>query len=249
MKCEDAIELFSDLVCDSIEPPLAQSLQNHLSTCTDCRECLAAFQLVWTSLDDMPVVDPPQYFHENLMSRVNTAIDAAEAAEARTRFNWGTIFKPRTLAYAASIAALMLAGLGGLHATKAALDPIGSLIHMFKPAPVPSVVQLSTARAEWIPNEQGEGTLVVYLKAQPEVGGKPTSLNCVVNVPGELLMSNANTTTVANSESEASIRIPMKELPAQSSISVTLSPLAQSTAARSKTVPVTLMQAMPAPTQ
>ena len=250
MKCEDAIELFSDLVCDSIEPALGQSLQNHLSTCTDCRDCLASFQLVWNSLDDLPVVDPPQYFHENLMNRVNAAVDAAEAAEARKRLDWRAIFKPRTLAYAASIVALLLAGLGGLHASKAALDPIGSLIHLFEPAPAPTVMQLSTSRAEWIPNEQGEGTLVVYLKAQTEVDGKPASLKCVVNVPGELLTAGGvNTTTIANSESEASMRIPMKSIPAQTAISVTLSPVTDGAESRSKTEPVTLMQPTSTPVQ
>jgi hypothetical protein len=243
MKCEEAGELFSEYITCDIENALAVTLENHLAGCADCRQAVAGVKGVWSSLDEMEIVEPPLYFHENLMSRIYAAENSREEAEAtrRATFGWRKMFAPRSLAYAASLLAVLLAGIEGLHYSKATLDPIGSLIHLLKPVP-PHVVELSTSRAEWSPNGQGTGTLIVYLKAQPERDGKVSTLNCVVNLPADILLAGAKTDMVVNSDSETSISIPVKTVPAQSSISVTLSAKDNGQSAASKTEPVTLMQ-------
>ena len=73
----------------------------------------------------MEIAEPPPFFHENLMSRINAAENAREQSEAarRATFDWRKLFAPRAFAYAASLLALLLAGMGGLHYNKAALDP------------------------------------------------------------------------------------------------------------------------------
>jgi hypothetical protein len=243
MKCEEAGELFSEFISGDIEAALAVTLENHLSGCSGCRQAVADVKLVWSSLDDMEIVETPPYFHENLMSRIIAAENAREEAEAarRTTFDWRKMFQPRTLAYAASLLAVLLAGMGGLHVSKAALDPIGSLLHLFRSTP-PHTVELSTSRAEWSPNGQGTGALIVYLKAQPEPDGKTSTLKCVVNLPADILTAGTKTDVIVTSDSETSISIPVKTLPAQSSISVTLSSDENGQSAASKTEPVTLMQ-------
>jgi hypothetical protein len=243
MKCEEAGELFSEYISGDMEAALSVSVGNHLAGCSECREAVAGLREIWGSLDGMELVEPPPYFHENLMSRINAAENAREEAEAarNSTFNWRKMFAPRTFAYAASLLLVLLAGMGGLHYNKAALDPIGSLIHLLKPASA-HVVELSTSRAEWSPNAQGTGTLIVYLKAQPEADGKTSTLNCVVNLPAVILMPGAKTDLNVTSDSEASISIPVKTLPAQSSISVTLSAKENGQLVASKTEPITLMQ-------
>ncbi len=243
MKCLEAGDLFSDYISGDIETALAVTLDNHFAVCSDCREAVTGMKSIWSSLDEMALVEPPLYFHENLMSRINAAENAREeaAASGKSTFDWRKMFAPRSFAYAASVLALIMAGMGGLHYSKAALDPIGSILHVLKPAPV-HVVELSTSRAEWAPNGQGTGTLIVYLKAQPDTEGKLSTLNCVVNLPADILTVGTKTDLVVTSESEASISIPVKTLPAQSSISVTLSAIENGQSIASKTEPVTLMQ-------
>jgi len=243
MKCEEAGELFSEYISGDIEAALAIPLENHLSGCSNCRLAVEGVRAVWSSLDEMEIVEPPLYFHENLMSRIYAAENLREEAEAARRgtFDLRRIFAPRTLAYAASLLVVLLAGMGGLHFSRAALDPIGSLLRMLRPLPT-HVIELSSSRAEWSPNGQGTGELIVYLKAQPETDGKMSTLNCVVNLPADVLMPGAKTDLTVTSESEGSISIPVKALPSQSSISVTLSAKDDGQPVVSKTEPVTLMQ-------
>jgi hypothetical protein len=66
----------------------------------------------------------------------------------------------------------------------------------------------------------------------------------VVNLPADILTTTAKTDLVVTSDSEASISIPVKTVPAQSSISVTLSAAENDQSGASKTEPVTLMQAI-----
>lgn len=244
MKCEDAKELFSEYVSGDIETALAVSLENHITGCSECRCSVSSLKSIWSSLDEMTAIEPPQYFHENLMSRIHEAVSAEEAARAKRHasWDWRALLHPRPLAYAASFLAIVLAGMGGLHHSKASLDPIGSVLRLFHPVPA-NTVELSTSRAEWSPNAQGGGTLIVYLKARPESDGSSSGLNCVVNVPADLVLPGSTTEAHVTSETETSINIPLKSVPAQSSISVTLSSVVNGQAIASKTEPVTLMQA------
>src|SRR5579859_4791453 len=103
MKCEDVRELLSDYVSDGMDSALAVSVENHMAGCAGCRQEAAGLKTIWQSLNELAVVETPQYFHENLMTRVNAAINSQEEAVARRRsaWDWRALFKPRALAYAA----------------------------------------------------------------------------------------------------------------------------------------------------
>jgi len=244
MKCEDAKELFSEFVSGDIEAALAVSLENHLSGCTDCSQCVGELRAVWSSLDQLEIVEPPQFFHENMMSRINAAIDSAEEAEARRRaaWDWRSLFKPRTLAYAASVLVVLLAGMGGLHYNKASLDPLGSLIRLFKPAPG-HILELTSSHAEWAPNSQGTGSLIVYLKAQGTADNKVNKLKCTINLPSGTIPPGTKAEMVISSESVNTIAIPMRSKPSASEVFVTLRSVdGDGDSSASKTVAVTMME-------
>ena len=112
MQCQQARELFSDYVAESMENALAVSLENHLGTCGACREEVAGLRRVWSALEQAPLIEPPMFLHENIMHRLDAARAEAEEAAARKRavWDWRALFRPRALAYGAAAIVLMLAG-------------------------------------------------------------------------------------------------------------------------------------------
>jgi hypothetical protein len=164
MQCDHAQELFSDYVTGEIDRALTVSIENHLSVCKDCRETVEDLRRAWAMLDQMPVVEPPPQFHANLMSRLAEAQVQAEVARPSAGWDWRTLFRPRALAFAATILILLMASAEVVQTQRAALGPLGWVMNLFRPAPN----LLQTARAEWIPDPMtGGGVLTVYLKAKP----------------------------------------------------------------------------------
>jgi len=219
------------------------SFENHIATCPECSAMVSEIRTIWTSLDTLPVIDQP----ESLVGRINAALDEQEAEETKQTFSrWRSLASARSLAYAASIAAIAMLGMGGLHVTRASLDPLGSIIKLLHPAPAITVA-LGVSRAEWTPNEQGSGTLTVHLKAQPESDGRIAHVHCVVNVPAEDLQTSAATDADIASDTETSITIPLKTPPTASAISVTISAPPGLGSTLTKTEPVTMMEPIAPP--
>lgn len=235
MKCDDANELFSDYVSGNMEAALTVSLENHLASCAQCRETVATLRQVWETLDHMPAVEPPPFFHENMMSRIAAETTRAEATRRNLVWDWRALFRPRTLAYAAALVVLLFLGMEGLHATRASLDPLGSMLHMLQPAPAP-VMELHTAHAEWSPNIEGGGVLTVHLQAQPGQDGQSSTLACTINLPGGVLAPNVKTEAAVSSDKETILYIPTTGKPNVGNITVTLS-----SEGHKATVPLTLM--------
>src|SRR5207249_2865447 len=123
---------------------------NHLAACKGCRETVEDLRQAWAMLDQMPVVEPPPLFHANLMSRLTEEQGEAEAAAKRPAvgWDWRGLFRPRALAFAATILVLLMAGAEVVQTQRAALGPLGWVVSLFRPAPAP----LQTARAEWVPD-------------------------------------------------------------------------------------------------
>ncbi len=167
MKCVYAQELFSDYIAQTMESALTVSLENHLADCAACREELAGLRHVWAALDQAPRVEPPAFFHERLMSHVEVAQAAAEAAaRKRALWDWRLLFRPRALAFGAAAAVLLLACADAVQTRPATLNPLGYLIRLVRPIPATSPsLEAQVTRAEWISNPEGGGTLTVHLKA------------------------------------------------------------------------------------
>ncbi|HZP81380.1 MAG TPA: zf-HC2 domain-containing protein [Chthonomonadaceae bacterium] len=175
MQCQQARELFSDYVAESMENALAVSLENHLAVCTACREEVAGLRRVWAALEQAPLIEPPMFLHENIMHRLDAARAEAEEAAARKRavWDWRALFRPRALAYGAAAVVLMLAGVEAVQTQRASLGPVGWVIQRFvHPAEAETAVTLQATRAEWMPGTEGGGTLVVHLRpASPVAPG------------------------------------------------------------------------------
>lgn len=186
MNCQTAQEHFSDYISRDLDRAMTLSVENHLQTCERCREEVAALRQTWDSLSELPRVELPLYFHENLMGRI--AVEEAQAEEQsaarRALWDWRALFRPRSLAYGAAALVLLLTLTQVVPGVRAVLDPIGWVVQLFRPAsppPAPAV------QADWSPAPQGRlstgGTLTVRL--QPAKETPNSGLKYTLSVPGE----------------------------------------------------------------
>lgn len=244
MQCQQAQELFSDHLAGQLDPALNVSLENHERSCAKCRAELAGMRRVWSELDALPSVEPPAFFHDNLMHRIRIEQDKLDEAAQRKRFswNWRALFQPRSPVFAVGLLLLALLGMGGLHAQRASLDPIGAILRLLNPATkAPNALPaLQSARAEWHPNGQGGGTLTVYVQAQTGVDVSVNALNYSVAGRKRVVPQNDQALPAAH---ETTLSIPLDARPS-SDITLTLSASGDTKA----TVPVTLMEPVSAPT-
>ena len=230
MQCQFAQELFSDHLSDTLDRAQKVSLDNHLAACPGCREQIAGLRDVWASLETLPVVEPPKFFHENIMDRI--AVEAAKEQEAKQAaksagFDWRSLFRARSLAMGMAAIVLLLGSVEAVQTQRGSLGPIGaiaqSVMSLFaKPAPPASPAPLSLQKAEtaWTPeNENGGGSLKVTLRANSLADGGRNELSFTVLQAGNPapLASGIVTSTA---DKTAAIALP--NLPAPDSLSVTL---------------------------
>jgi len=166
MQCHHARELFSDYVGEEIESALAVSLENHLAACESCREDVAGLRRVWASLEQAPLVEPPRLFHANLMGRVDTLRAEEEEAAARKRAmrDWRSLFRPRTLAFGAAAAVLLLACFEMTQQRQNRAAEIGVLPTIEQH--LPAVVRVQQVGSVWTARPDGSGTLLVRMRSE-----------------------------------------------------------------------------------
>jgi hypothetical protein len=239
MQCKQAQELFSDHLAGQLDPALNVTLENHVRACETCRAEIAGLRRIWSSLDALPTVEPPPFFHDNLMHRINMEQDKAAEAAQRSGWNWRAIFQPRSPVFAAALLIIALLGMGELHVQHASLDPIGAIWRLLSPPKAPAVPGLETARAEWHPNGQGGGTLTLYLQAQPGTTVSVDSVNYRVALKKHTV-TESDLSVTADHETTASISLDSRPT---SDLTLTVR-----NAGGSATLPVTLMEPIPAPT-
>lgn len=243
MQCKQAQELFSDYIAGQLDPALNVSLENHARSCETCSAEIAGMRRVWASLEALPGVEPPAFFHENLMHRIEVEQDKAiEAAQRqRTGWNWRALFLPRSPVFAgAALALLALVGMGGLHVQHASLDPLGAVWHLLSPGKtLPAAPALQTARAEWHPNGQGGGTLTLYLQAQP---GSPVHVDALNYHAGLQKRVVAQSDLSVPADHETTVSIPLDTRPT-SGLTLTL----RGPGIGAAIVPVTLMEPVSGP--
>ncbi len=244
MQCKQAQELFSDHVAGHLDRALSVSLDNHIGSCAGCRAEVLGLRRVWTSLEALPSVEPPAFFHDNLMHRIGMEQDKVVEAAQRQRagWNWRALFLPRSPVFAgAAVLVLALLGMGGLHIQHASLDPLGALWRLVSPASHMNAAPpaLQTARAQWHPNGLGGGTLTVYAQALPGAAVSVKALNYQVGDRKRIAVQND---VSISSDHETTLEISMVARPA-AAMTLTLSAPGADTA----TVPVTLMEPVSAP--
>ena len=238
MQCSQAQELFSDHLAGQLDSALNVSLENHERSCEKCRAELAGLRRVWSALDALPSVEPPSFFHENLMHRIS--IEQAKVEEAaqlrRSGWNWRALFQPRSPVFAGGMLLLVaLLGMGGLHVQHASLDPLGAVWRLLSSRNNASgtAPALQTARAEWHPNGQGGGTLTIYAQAQ---SGVPVSISALNYRTGSQKHVAPQNDVAISADHETTLAIPLAAHPA-SDLSLTLS-----ASGSQATAPVILME-------
>jgi hypothetical protein len=219
MQCSQARELFSDHLAGQLDPAQNVSIENHARSCEACRAEIAGLRRVWSSLDALPRVETPSYFHENLMHRINVEQD--KAAQRRTAWNWRALFQPRSPLFAgAALALLAVLGVGSLHVTHSSLDPLESLWRVVSPKGSDTLpAPLRPARAEWRPNGQGGGAVAIYVQAQP---GTTVSVTSVNYYSGDRKHSIPQPDVEVSAEHVTTLVVPLEARPA-SDITLTLS--------------------------
>lgn len=177
MHCQQANELFSDYIEHALDPAMTVSVDNHLAACGSCREEVSALRSVWAHLDKMPLAEPPARLHAGIMDALDAHLQA-EQQTAKPRglgaaWNLRDLFRPRTLAYAATALVLALSSVELVQSQRAALGPLGMaacILHLQPNASdnAATLPAITATHAEWLADASGGGTLVLALKADPD---------------------------------------------------------------------------------
>ena len=193
MQCKYAQELLSDYIAGSVAPALSVSLENHMAECTDCRQDLAGLRGVWEQLEHIPMVDTPMYFHENIMSRIDKQIvEETDKAVVRSRsYDWRSLFRPRSLAYAAALLIVVLGGAGV--ATKAGLG------FLWPNTPVALNIELKkSSSAQIMFDTKGGANMIVHMQAATLPNNKPVELHYSLNIKGSTTILQQGSVTSDN---------------------------------------------------
>jgi hypothetical protein len=228
MQCEHAQEFISEYVTGEMDRALAVTLENHLSACAACTEAVDGVRRLWTTLDQLPVVEPSPSFHVTLMERIS-AEQSREEREAKAPVRgstWRGLFQPRVFAYAA-VALVLLLSAELVQVQRAALGPLGLVLNVLHPAPL-----LRTQKVEWNPNGQGGGTLKVLLQSHAQVNGADNQMHFRLQLTGRTAMLSSNIRQAVfegeiTSDKVTVIEIPLTYTPVDEgeSVRVTLTPV------------------------
>jgi len=225
MQCQHVHENLSDYVAGQLDRALAITLENHVLHCASCREEVAGFRRMWSLLEELPAVDTPLYFHENLMHRVNADIDRIAAANANRRalWNWRSLFQPRALAAATAILIVVLGGIGYVKTQPAALGPIGLWPGAAPQAPA-TTIAFQPPTLAWVNGAHDEQALKVQFHLD--------------NIDTSALSGLEYTVAVGDSVQTAKDLL-TQPVPAGGKVNV-LVPLAQTSASTPNTIVITL---------
>ena len=212
MQCQHVHENLSDYVAGQLDRALAVTLENHVNQCASCREEVADFRRVWSLLDDLPAVDTPLYFHENLMHRVNVELDGIEAASASRRapWNWRTLFQPRALAAAAAILIVVLGGIGYVSTQRAAIGPFGQW-SVATPQAAGATVEFQQPTITWVNGAQGEPSLKVAFQLENADALASSGLEYTVAVGDSAQTAKALLTQSVPADGKVDALVPLEQ--------------------------------------
>jgi hypothetical protein len=101
MKCENAIELISGYCEGSLDTASRVTFEAHLAACAKCRSAEQGVRAVWTSLDEMPVVEAPATLRADVWKRIEASPAKAPASKSSSRApSLASLFTRRGLALA-----------------------------------------------------------------------------------------------------------------------------------------------------
>ena len=234
MHCQQANELFSDYIERALDAAMTVSVDNHLSACPSCHEEMSALRRVWTHLDQAPLVEPPARLHAGIMDALDAHLESErqKAAPNAQRAGWSLrdlrgLFRPRTLAYAATALVLALSSVELVQSQRAALGPLGMaarLLHLQGSATEALTLPTITAtHSEWQAHPSGGGILVITLKTDPAKAGSLESLTYRAELSTGGVGKAAFSTGRFDAAGRATLRLPVSNSLSGPSVRVALS--------------------------
>jgi anti-sigma factor RsiW len=91
MRCTGMRDKLVEYLDGRAKPAERRAVEEHLSSCADCRVRAEEFRLLWSALEDLPVLSPSPAFDASLRARI--------AVEPARRNFWNWLPSPR-LAFA-----------------------------------------------------------------------------------------------------------------------------------------------------
>ncbi len=239
--CARVGELASEYVEGSLPGALGRMVQVHADGCDSCRHDLSVLRELWAELDALPAVEPPPFFRENLIARIEQ-----QARETRGVSSWRGLFPhigrlalgtaATGLAVAAVAWTLMLPGSGPI---KAQMTPTQNALPGQAPAAVsaaPPRPRLIIAQArvvdpvngpayEFVPRLEGadRGTVRIHLlKSAPRPVGEETALPAAPTpLPANPNKTPADLRAVLGiGASVSTLRVPLAAVPGEKCISL-----------------------------
>ena len=167
MQCDLAQQFFSDYITGSADSALLVTLEHHLASCSGCSAMVEELRGLWTTLDQLPVVEPHESFHAALMGHIlnQQALEERPIAQPKKVWSLGRFFQPRVLAYAA-VAIILLTSVELVQIQRASLGPLGVILSLMRPSPV-----VQCPPAEWTATSENGGVLTLHLKVRPLANG------------------------------------------------------------------------------
>lgn len=159
MDCAKVGELTSEYLEGTLPAALGRAVRAHLDGCPACAADVAAVRSVWSRLADLPAVDPPSFFHENVMAAVARSQKATRRAPWQMLPQLGRVALS-TMAVAGMAAAVLWKLLGpsfGLSVSEAGETPLPHIIARGRisaapdPAPRLRIVRTSLVHPEYGP--------------------------------------------------------------------------------------------------
>src|ERR1700761_229358 len=99
MKCEEYRECLADWHMGRLDTAAAAELEQHLNTCTDCREALAATGFVLDNINNLPDPEPSVQMKADFRAMLDD-FKAAEKKKVSSGSIWSWLLQPRlSLAY------------------------------------------------------------------------------------------------------------------------------------------------------
>lgn len=246
MDCAQVGELASEYVEGCLPGALGRAVQSHADGCVACRRDLSALRELWAELDALPDVEPPPFFRENLIGR----IERQEGESRRAAPSWRALFPhigrlalgtaATGLAVAAVAWTLMLPDSGPI---KGQMTPTQRVLPG-QPAPPVSATRprliIAQARVvddvngpayEFVPRLEGaeRGTLRIHLlKSALQAAGEEKGRGGVLipPVPASPLPANPNKTpadlraVLGMGKSVPAWRVPLTAVPGEKCISL-----------------------------
>lgn len=71
MKCEQIQSNFSAFQEKQLDVAMKAKIEDHLTACTSCNETWRAFQITWTELESIPIVEAPVLLHARIMESID----------------------------------------------------------------------------------------------------------------------------------------------------------------------------------